>query len=482
MGRKIAILLAAAIVAIVSVSLMGGEPGSGILWWGTHEPIYIFGDNAFTYENGVISGSGTASDPYVIGGWQVNCAGADYGITIDHTTRYFVIKQCNIVGAKAAGITFNTVENGRIEGCVMTGGETGVRFLNARNNTLTTSVIAQNHYGVVMSIDSRYNTVFGNSLTGNAIDGLDPGYDNRWYQGTTGNYYSDYSGVDSNGDGVGDRAFAPLHDLYPLMKPPVPWTHLAPGGTVLSNLPRSPQGMFVVTSQTAIALESTDPGSGVAKTLYSINNGAWQTYTTPIQLSGPDGVYKVAYYAIDNLGNVEPVTTLSFVLDDHPPATAISFGDPNYVNATGQWITSKTQVTLSLTSASTYGQTRTYFAIDGGAWRCYSGPFTVGGPNGPHLIRYYSQNASGNTEAVQQMTVYVDNAAPTTRGGTPAEGPSMSPPPSPAPSAPSSEAVPPAAAQTTSEAPLAVTSTPAPTPATQTPESTLQTQSEETGS
>ncbi len=438
MGRKIAILLAAALVAVVSVSLMGGEPGSGILWWGSREPIYIFGDSAFTYENGVISGSGTASDPYIIAGWHVDCHGADYGITIDHTTRYFVIRQCDIVGAKAAGIIFNTVENGRVEGCELSGGEVGMRFINAHGNTLTGSVIAENHYGVVMSIDSRGNAVFGSSFIDNGLDGLDPGFQNNWFQGTTGNYYSDYQGVDKNGDGVGDSPFSPLHDLYPLMKSPVPWTHLTPAGPILSALPRSPQGVFVITSQTPVALEATDPGSGVAKILYSINSNPWQDYTTPFTLTGPDGVYQVSYYAVDHLGNVEPVTTLSFLLDNHPPVTAISFGNPNYKDATGQWLTSRTPITLSLTSYSTYGQTRTYYAVDGGPWRCYSGPFTVGGSNGPHLVSYYSQNASGSTEKVNRMTVYLDNTPPVTRGVKPAPGSSAITPqipttPAPAP-------------------------------------------------
>ncbi|MEA1871045.1 MAG: hypothetical protein U9N00_02460, partial [Candidatus Bipolaricaulota bacterium] len=147
-----------------------------------------------------------------------------------------------------------------------------------------------------------------------------------------------------------------------------------------------------------------------------------QEYTAPFTLTGPDGPYKVFYYGVDHLGNTEAVTTLSFLLDNHPPQTAISFGDPNYLNEVGQWITSKTLITLDLLASSTYGETKTYYTIDGGRWRRYSGPFTLAGADGPHVITYYSQNASGNAEDVKAITVFKDDAPPTTRGAQPLPG------------------------------------------------------------
>ncbi len=142
----------------------------------------------------------------------------------------------------------------------------------------------------------------------------------------------------------------------------------------------------------------------------------------PFNLTGPDGPYKVFYYGVDHLGNTEAVTTLSFLLDNQPPQTAISFGDPNYLNEVGQWITSKTPITLDLLASSTYGVTKTYYTIDGGRWRRYNGPFTLAGAEGPHVIAYYSQNASGNAEDVKVITVFKDDVPPTTRGAQPLPG------------------------------------------------------------
>src|SRR4030042_1606621 len=36
------------------------------------EPIFITSDTAFPAENGVVAGSGTADDPYVIAGWEIS--------------------------------------------------------------------------------------------------------------------------------------------------------------------------------------------------------------------------------------------------------------------------------------------------------------------------------------------------------------------------------------------------------------------------
>ena len=63
MGRKVVCAMAIVVIAVVSAGLVGGQVG-GFWWWGTHEPIYIYGDDDFTYSNGVMSGSGTSADPY----------------------------------------------------------------------------------------------------------------------------------------------------------------------------------------------------------------------------------------------------------------------------------------------------------------------------------------------------------------------------------------------------------------------------------
>lgn len=219
--RRKGILVAATVVfVLLSVVLAGQHTGGGYWWWGHREPIYIYGNDSFTFENGVIAGCGTAQDPFVIQGWYIDNPPTDYGIYLDHTTAYVVIRDCVVERAQAAGVYFNSVVNARVEGCQLSLNTTGIYFLNSRYNIVQDTVIAHNHYGAVMGASSRDNCITGNSFIENGLNGLDPEHRSQWHSHGIGNYWSDYAGADFNQDGVGDRPYFRLADCYPLVCPP----------------------------------------------------------------------------------------------------------------------------------------------------------------------------------------------------------------------------------------------------------------------
>jgi len=417
MGRKVGLAAAVLMIAVLSAGLVGGQVGDGgFLWWGTREPIYIYGNGDFTVENGVMSGSGTAADPYIIEGWRIDAPKADYGVTIDHTTAYFVIRDCVIERARIAGIAFNSVTNGTVEALQISRSDTAMQFLNSDGNTITGSVIAQCRYGIVFEADSKDNRIFGNSFLENGLNGIDAQRRNWWSNGGRGNYWSDYTGLDENADGIGDDPYDFLWDAYPLMNPPVAWTDVTTAGLTYGGKWVSPDGKLVVTSQTPITLSSADPGSGLAEIRYAIDGGTWAIYEQPILLTGEDGPRRITYYAVDCLGNQEPKKTISFILDNHPPMTVPEIGDPKCVDERGTWVTSKTPITLRRVQESTYGRTVTCYRIDGGNWHQYSRPFVLYAADGPHQVTFYSRNASGVTEPLQTILLLKDDAPPSTRG------------------------------------------------------------------
>ncbi len=416
MTRRVILSAASAGVLLLAIGLAVGSSGEGFLFWGMREPIFIFGDSGFTYQNGVIAGSGTAEDPYLIEGWRIAAERGDYGIRIDHTTRPFLIRNCVVEQAGDAAIELNSVSNGTIEGCFLLRSETGVLLINSRAITVCANVIAENRYGVVMAANSRDNGVTGNSFLSNGLAGLDSERRNAWYRGTIGNYWSDYAGKDADGDGIGDRPYAPLDDPYPLIAPPIEWVDFPPffpGGAVA---PQVVGGMVLVTSRTPIELSAIDPGSGLAAIYFSIDGGEWKTYFAPFTLTGPDGVRRVSYYAVDRLGNAEPIRTLSFLLDNAPPKTTIEVGNPTYKDAAGQWVTSKSPIALSAEAGTEPTGITTYFRIDGGEWVPYTRPFALAVADGPHSVSYYSRDGLGNAEPVRTVTLLKDDTPPTTRG------------------------------------------------------------------
>jgi parallel beta-helix repeat protein len=114
----------------------------------------------------------------------------------------------------------------------------GVLIRGCVNNTIIGNLIAENQdWGLHLAEGSRNNVIYSNNFFHNQQEGgtqvlvtstidrtaiTERGGLNMWDNGTAGNYWSDYKGTDSDGDGIGD---VPFHinndniDHNPLMEP-----------------------------------------------------------------------------------------------------------------------------------------------------------------------------------------------------------------------------------------------------------------------
>ena len=80
--------------------------------------------------------------------------------------------------------------------------------------------------------------------------------------------------------------------------------------TTATTTPADPNGTRPVT----VTLSATDAGTGVARTEYRINGGAWQEYSAPFRRSEP-GEYRVEYRSFDRANNEEePAKQLTFTI------------------------------------------------------------------------------------------------------------------------------------------------------------------------
>jgi len=90
-------------------------------------------------------------------------------------------------------------------------------------NVISENVITGNGYGVYFS-GSSDNLVYHNNFVDNAVQVYAENSANVWDNGypSGGNYWSDYVGVDANGDGIGDTPYVVVAadvDKYALMNP-----------------------------------------------------------------------------------------------------------------------------------------------------------------------------------------------------------------------------------------------------------------------
>lgn len=134
------------------------------------------------------------------------------------------------LGIDVWGGTSNVITGNRILGNVR-----GITFESTTsNNRVFGNNITGNHYGLWISAsqnNSIYNNNFDNNtvnvfITGETIirgrETVDTPLMNTFDNGTTGNYWSNYNGTDSNGNGIGDAPYIideNNRDNYPLMMP-----------------------------------------------------------------------------------------------------------------------------------------------------------------------------------------------------------------------------------------------------------------------
>jgi len=100
----------------------------------------------------------------------------------------------------------NTINNNKI----------GISITKGANNTVKGNYITENYeYGIFLEDYTRnnlpnlatLNLIYWNSFNSNGINAQDNGTANIWDNGTLGNSWDDYSGKDTNDDGIGDTPY-----------------------------------------------------------------------------------------------------------------------------------------------------------------------------------------------------------------------------------------------------------------------------------
>jgi len=107
----------------------------------------------------------------------------------------------------------NASNNGEIYGVGI------ILDFKCNNNVLTGNTVSGNYVGINHHVSSN-NTLFHNNFINNTQQISSANSTNIWDNGVEGNYWSNYTGVDSNNDGIGDTPHAidaNNTDNYPLM-------------------------------------------------------------------------------------------------------------------------------------------------------------------------------------------------------------------------------------------------------------------------
>lgn len=160
------------------------------------------------------------------------------GISITSSSNN-VILNCTMSGNKQ-GIVFTSSNYNTITGCIISNNTgKGIDIWGSSNNTVNFCGISNNDYGMyiwnmsyvihgetgtspVYYTNSTNNTIYANNFIYNTKQAFDSsGCNNSWDNDGVGNYWDDYTGVDSDGDNIGDTPYlidgGYNQDNYPLI-------------------------------------------------------------------------------------------------------------------------------------------------------------------------------------------------------------------------------------------------------------------------
>ncbi len=201
---------------------------------------------------------------------ECNIKKSSDGIYIEDNSEYNTVKNIYIEES-GYGIAIEYSSNNTINGCMMKDNEYGIHIYNGHNNSIIKSIILESKFngivvygnknsinestiknsyvGIRLRSTSLYNRIISCEIISNDNIGLEVGSssyniiyhnnfidntrhaknnpspygENIWDNGPVsgGNYWDDYEGEDTEGDGIGDSPYnipsGPLKDRYPLM-------------------------------------------------------------------------------------------------------------------------------------------------------------------------------------------------------------------------------------------------------------------------
>jgi len=139
------------------------------------ERIHINNNWSDVQAAGIVTGSGTFSDPYVIEDLVIDAGGSGRGIFIENSNVYVIIENCTVFNWSIrsdtrGGIELSHVTNTKLinNNCSNNYRGSGIYLYNCDNTTISGNTAENNKYGTGIEIyNSDKNTIFANKVNSN---------------------------------------------------------------------------------------------------------------------------------------------------------------------------------------------------------------------------------------------------------------------------------------------------------------------------
>ncbi len=172
MTTKKAVLISLALVLMVVIA------GLAILYDpGTNEKrIELDGDQDLLNmaEESGWPGSGTTDDPIIIEGLDLNVSGGEPCFSLSNAHLHLLIRNCQITNPspntddQGVGMLLSDVTNVTVQGCVIRGGEVGLKVLSSKYVVIEGSAVHGGVHGLLMTGSS--SSIFSNTMITGALN------------------------------------------------------------------------------------------------------------------------------------------------------------------------------------------------------------------------------------------------------------------------------------------------------------------------
>jgi parallel beta-helix repeat protein len=199
-----------------------------------NKTVWLKGENR---ETTIIDGGGTGIvvtvnvDNVNVTGFTIQNGGktlAGYGVFLyDSTGTTISSNTIRSNGWNGLGLVNGSNNNSIVDNLITANhNQAGIHISSSGNNTIQDNTIENNFIGALVSSSTALNTFHHNNFLNNIYYQASDFAGSKWDNGTEGNFWSDYTGLDDGsnervaGDGVGDTDIPHYGiDYYPLMSP-----------------------------------------------------------------------------------------------------------------------------------------------------------------------------------------------------------------------------------------------------------------------
>jgi len=218
----------------------------------------------------------------------------------------------------------------------------GIELQVSYNNKISDNHINDNYIGLMIHLFSSFNIISGNVIRENFDSGLylsggssnnliyqnffrqnrlhveDYGINNTWNSTIIGNYWDNYTGIDANGDGIGDThhniSLSPLiQDFLPIVdNAPPEITILSPSN---NSVFRSTAPSFEIdVNERFLDIMWYTLDDGLHNNTFTKNGTIDQTAWEELS----NGQVRLRFYAVDKVGNIAFEEIIIYKRDSNP--------------------------------------------------------------------------------------------------------------------------------------------------------------------